>query len=206
MRRPAISRPSPCATETVSPGSAGGSDDGRRLRPARGLVSDDRQAVGCLVDLGARSDPRPLRARDAQPAGAVDDRLACAGAHRLTAHAPVVQPDAAIGVGQGRVVVADHQGGRALLVHQLADQGVHERGRCLVELARRLVGEQQPRPVRERRAQRDALLLAAREAPGQLVGAIRQADALEQRAGALVPLGRSDAAQRERQLDRLAAA
>ena len=91
-----------------------------------------------------------------------------------------MQPDPAIGVGERGVVVADHERRRTLLVHELADQGVDERRGGRIQLARGLVGEQQPRAMRERRAQRDPLLLAAREAPGQLVRAVAEADAIEQ--------------------------
>ncbi len=130
-------------------GLAGGCrrhDSGRGLRAQCSLVADDRETVRRLVDLGARSDPRALRARDPQPAGAVDDGPAIAAAARLAAHPAVVQPDAAIGIGERRVVVADDERGRALLVHELADQGVDERGRGGIELAR---------PARRRAAARD---------------------------------------------------
>ena len=47
----------------------------------------------------------------------------------------------------------------------------------------------------------DALLLTARELAGQVLGAVRHADALERRLDALLALGRLHAAIGERQLD-----
>ena len=60
-------------------------------------------------------------------------------------------------------VVRDDDGGAVLLAHEVGEQRVGEHRVLAVELARRLVGEQQPRPVRERGADGDALLLAAGE-------------------------------------------
>jgi hypothetical protein len=108
-------------------GIGGRHERGGRLRAQRLLVPDDRETVRRLVDLGPRPDPRSLRARDAQPARVIDDRPAIAVSPGLPAHAAVVQPDAAIGIVQRLVVVADHERGGALLVHELADQGVDER-------------------------------------------------------------------------------
>ena len=63
--------------------------------------------------------------------------------------------------------MADDHDGAALRARELGDQRVDEPRARGVELACRLVGEQQPRPVGERGADRDALLLAAGElAPG----------------------------------------
>ena len=60
-------------------------------------------------------------------------------------------------------VVADDERRHAFLAGELGEERVDGCGAELVELAGRLVGDQEPRPVRERRAERDALLLAARE-------------------------------------------
>src|SRR6185295_12949520 len=49
-----------------------------------------------------------------------------------------------------------------------------------VELTRRLVGDQQVRAPRERRADRDALLLSARELTGMRIAAALQADPREE--------------------------
>ena len=57
---------------------------------------------------------------------------------------------------------------------------------ALIELAGRLVGEQQPRAVGERARDRHALHLAAGELRRPMVGACGQADVLEQLARALL--------------------
>ena len=58
----------------------------------------------------------------------------------------------------------------------------------LVQLAGRLVGQQQPRAVGERARDRDALHLAARELRRPMIGARGQADVVEQLARPLPPL------------------
>ena len=58
-------------------------------------------------------------------------------------------------------------------------------GRAAVEGAGRLVGEQEARVVHERPRDGDALLLAARQLHGAMVGAVREADAAERLQGAL---------------------
>ena len=63
----------------------------------------------------------------------------------------------------GGGVVRDDQSSRTRLAHEGAQQAVHDLGVVGVELARRLVREQEPRPVRDGGAGGDALLLAARE-------------------------------------------
>jgi hypothetical protein len=55
----------------------------------------------------------------------------------------------------------------------------------LVEVAGRLVGEEDLRPVRERARERDPLLLAAGKLGGIMVEALPEADPAEQRCGAL---------------------
>ena len=61
----------------------------------------------------------------------------------------------------GRLVVRHDHGRRARLPRDLAQEPVHGLGAPGVELAGRLVGEQKARPVRDRRTDGDALLLAA---------------------------------------------
>ena len=53
----------------------------------------------------------------------------------------------------------------------------------------------------ERRAGRDALLLATREFRRRIAGALRKAHGVEQREGALPPLVRRDASECQRQSD-----
>ena len=79
-----------------------------------------------------------------------------------------------------RLVVADDDGRRALLAGELGDQAVDGVGVLGVQLAGGLVCEQQVRPVRERGAERDPLLLAAGEARGPVVEPVAQADPLQQ--------------------------
>ena len=56
--------------------------------------------------------------------------------------------------------MADEDRGAALLARKLTDQLVDARSAVGVELPSRLVGEEEARPVRERGADRDTLLLA----------------------------------------------
>ena len=82
-----------------------------------------------------------------------------------------------------------HDDGRgALLGDELGEEREHLAGRVRVEVARRLVGDQEPRAIGERGAERDALLLSARELRRPGVGAVEQPDALEQLTGAGAPL------------------
>ena len=59
-----------------------------------------------------------------------------------------------------------------------------------IEVAGRLVGEQDQRLAGDGAGDRDALLLTARELAGQVLRAVRHADALERRFDALLALGR----------------
>src|SRR5919198_629372 len=68
----------------------------------------------------------------------------------------------------------DHGLGRDLSVAHADDAGG-----ARVEVAGRLVGEEQARAVDERAGDRDALLLAAREVAGHTLAGVMQAQALE---------------------------
>ena len=83
-----------------------------------------------------------------------------------------------------------------LLARELADQRVRRRRVRGVELARRLVRDQQARPVRERGGERDPLLLAARELGRIRVAPVGEADAFEQLVRAGMPLGARRSQQR----------
>jgi hypothetical protein len=97
-------------------------------------------------------------------------------------------------------VVRDHADGRAGAV-QLAEQ-VHDRfAAARVEVAGRLVGQQDERLAGDGARHRDALLLTARELAGEVLGPVRHADALERGFDALLALGGLHAAIGERQLD-----
>ena len=119
-----------------------------------------------------------------QPHPAVGDRegrvVPGAGLRDDTAVADV---DESVGDRGGVRVVADDQRCRAGSAHELVEEPV-DRG-CVVgvELAGGFVGEQQPGSVRDRGADGDALLLAARERAGPVVGAIGEPDLLEEIVG-----------------------
>ena len=84
---------------------------------------------------------------------------------------------------------------------QLAQQ-LHDRFAALrIEIARRLVGEQNDRLARDRARHGDALLLSARELARQMFRPMRHAHAFERLGDALAALGRPHAAIGERQLD-----
>ncbi len=141
-----------------------------------------------------------------EPAAAPDHDRAVAGraGDALVGDAAVADVDDAIGpLGRGGVV-ADDEGGAARLAHELGDQREHvARGRR-VELARRLVGDQERGPARERRAQRDPLLLAAGELARMRVAAVAEPDALEQLVRARIAPLLGDAGQPELDPDELA--
>ncbi len=77
-------------------------------------------------------------------------------------------------------VVAHDDGRAALGVRKLGEQVVEDARVAGIELARRLVGEQQPRPMRERGADGDALPLAAGELVGPGIALPGETDALEE--------------------------
>ena len=97
-------------------------------------------------------------------------------------------------------VVRHHADGGAGLV-QLLEQIHHRLAVLRIQVARGLVGQQNRRLAAHRARHGDALLLAARELAGQVLGAVRHAHALERRRHALLALGRAHAAVGERQLD-----
>ena len=141
-----------------------------------------------------------------EPAAAADDDRAVAGRARdpLVGDAAVADVDDAVGPLGRSGVVADDEGRAVRLADELGDQRQHlARGRR-VELAGRLVGDQERRPARERRAERDPLLLAARELARMRVAAVAEADALEQLVGPRITRGAGLAGQPELDPDELA--
>ena len=122
----------------------------------------------------------------------------------VAGHAVLVQLDAAVleehdavGDARGAGVVGDHDDGLAELVDAAAEQVEDLAAGAGVEVAGRLVGEQDGRPGDERAGDGDALLLAAGEL-GRAVGqAVLQADGLDH--GAPPGLVRLAAGERERQ-------
>src|SRR6187200_785505 len=92
----------------------------------------------------------------------------------------VLQGDQPVGVGGGDGIVGDHHHGLAELVDRLAQQGEHVGARLRVEVAGRLVGEDN-RGFRDQGAgDRDPLLLAAGELRGAMGAAILEADGADQ--------------------------
>ena len=88
--------------------------------------------------------------------------------------------------------MGDHDDGDALVVQFLEHAHDFDAG-LAVEVAGRLVGEQQRRLVHQRAGDGDALLLAAGKLVGMMVGALAEADQFERVHGAFVLLVRLDA-------------
>src|SRR5688500_49887 len=105
-------------------------------------------------------------------------------------------------LGEGRDVrLVRHHDDRLAHGVQLAEN-VHDVGAGrAVEVARRLVGEQDAGPVHQRARDGDALALAARELVGTVAHPVPEAHALERVHGALAALPRREAGVDERQLD-----
>ena len=141
-----------------------------------------------------------------KPAAAPDHDRAVAGraGDALVRDAAVTDVDDAIGPLRRGGVVADDEGGSARLAHELGDQREHvARGRR-IELAGRLVRDQERGPGRKRCAERDALLLAAGELARMRVAAVAEPDALEQLVRARIARLLRDAGQPELDPDELA--
>ena len=144
--------------------------DGARRRPflhalAAGCGDDDP----LLVELRrrARRDPRAPQEllRQPDPAAVADDDLLVVPGlpRRLGADAAVAHVDDAVGDRRRLGVVRHDHRRRAGVACKVADHVVDALRVFRIELARRLVGDEEPRPVYERGAQRDALLLSAGE-------------------------------------------
>ena len=98
---------------------------------------------------------------------------------RCSPRDPAVEhPHRALGVRGVVGRVRDHHDARAFLVQP--DQDLHDLGAVLgIEIAGRFVGEDQVRLMDDRARDRDALLLTARELPGQVIAAVADVHALE---------------------------
>ena len=128
--------------------------------------------------------------REAKPAAAADDdRAVGASGDTFVADSAVADVDDPVRAVCRSGIVADDERRASLLAGQLGDQVEHLSCGGRVELTRRLVGDQQVRAACKRGAERDALLLAARELAGMRVAAAGQADPREQLVGTRVAPG-----------------
>ena len=97
----------------------------------------------------------------------------------------MVEHDLALRAAGDQRIVGDHDNRGALLV-QLAEQVEHDFLVLLVEVAGGLIGQNQLRVVDQRAGHAHALLLAAGELAGQVVGAVLQADLFQRLHGLLL--------------------
>src|SRR5262245_23280693 len=133
------------------------------------------------------------------PAGRSPDAPARRGAGRRGLDPAIDQPERTLHRRRQTVVVGrDHQGRPALLV-QLEQQLVHALAGGGVEVAGRLVGEEQPGPAHDRSRHRDALLLAARQLTRAVGEPSAQPDTCEQLGGTLPDLANGLARNERRQ-------
>ena len=95
-------------------------------------------------------------------------------------HRAVAQTDRARGAGGEFDVVRDHDQRRACLGIEVEDEFDDALARLGVEVAGRLVGEEDRGTVDERPCERNALLLAAGELRGVVAAAFLQADLAEE--------------------------
>src|SRR5262249_13316037 len=89
-----------------------------------------------------------------------------------------------IGHADDLTTVRHHHDGPAGLARERVEQIEHTRRRLGVEIAGRLIGENQRRVMDQRSRDGDALLLASREPLGIALAPAAQTDAIEQLAGA----------------------
>ena len=115
-----------------------------------------------------------------------------------------MQADHAVHLGREALVVGRDQRGAALAADQVEEFGEDDVGGVLVEIAGRLVGENQRRLVGERAGDRDALLLAARQLRRAVVSRWPRPSVAEQLFGALARRFRRRAVDQLRQDDILA--
>src|SRR5919109_186857 len=137
---------------------------------ASGRPGDDVEPLGEELDPApARLRPHPLAdpgavaepLREPEPAVRIEDEDRMRRA--FGRQAAVADVDRPVGGVAHRGVVRDEERCRPDLAGEAQQQVDDRLGGARVELARRLVGEHEPRPLRERRAHRDPLLLAAGE-------------------------------------------
>src|SRR6478735_6726686 len=163
----------------------------RTLRPSRLLravliIRGPRGSVGCRSGAGeARSFVGWSSRVLGHPVHDLEHLLAGRRA-QLVDHATVGEEDDPVGVGRRHRVVGDHHDRLPVLVDAATQQLEHLGTGARVEVAGRLVGEDDPRPAGERSGDRNALLLTAGELVGLVLEAIGEADGGDHR---VVPLG-----------------
>ena len=118
------------------------------------------------------------------PGHHLEDLLAVGVAH-LVDDLAVGEEDDAVGVRRGDRVVGDHHDRLAVVVDAAPQQLEHLRAGAGVEVAGRLVGEDDPRPADQRPGHRDPLLLAAAELVGLVLEPVAE---LHGRDHGVVPL------------------
>jgi hypothetical protein len=128
------------------------------------------------------------------------DRLWAGRCLHLFEHQAVAHDDRTVGVAGELDLVGDHDDGLAGIVEP-AQQLHHLAARVGVEGARRLVGQQQRRPIDDRPGEGHALLLAAGELSGLVMPAFVEPDSGQGFAGASASLGRFHAGIDQGKLD-----
>ena len=115
---------------------------------------------------------------------------------------PSFKPDDAVGGLAGQLlIVRDHDQGRALAAEVVEQQGHDLGGRGRVEVARRLVRQQDLGPIHQRPRDGDPLVLAAGELHRPMPQPSAQPDRLERRGGRRATIGHWTTRQHHRQLD-----
>ena len=127
-----------------------------------------------------RADRVQQRVRQPDPAGRGHDQRGRRARPAFLDHAPVAHVDEPVGDVGGGLVVADDERGRSPFADEVGDQLVDGLRACGVELSRGLVRQQKPGTMRERRAERDALLLSAGERRRPIVEPVSEPDLVEQ--------------------------
>ena len=116
-----------------------------------------------------RARPGAIGARQTSARG--DPPSVCFRSGEFSRDPAIDQPDHTVGAGRGQFfVVGDKDEGRGVFSDVVEDQGYHLARGLAVEVARRLVGQDDPRPVYQRPRNGDTLALAA----AQLVGPVIQ--------------------------------
>src|SRR5262249_44134928 len=166
----------------VGAGTRWGADDGSSSwAPAPAATSVSASASSGTSGRISRRTPTPLT----PAAGSSDAAAEAAPARRQIPgdrlDAPSRQAQRALHGGPPPVVVLCRDERRAALGVQLEEELVDPLARLRVEVPRRLVGQEEPRPAHDTTCDRHPLLLAARQLPGAVLQALLEPDARQQR-------------------------